>query len=99
MNINKAPQALNQTYIDFFPADSLGGRGKDEHACTTVSIQAGNTTHETDIRHSSSMRISPRKSLKAWLKEMGATDGDKARLYRISERQYRTEYLGNSAQS
>ncbi|NYT79047.1 hypothetical protein H0A71_18825 [Alcaligenaceae bacterium] len=80
--------------IDFFPADSLGGRGKDEHASATVSIQAGNITQETDIRHSSSVRISPRKSFKAWLKEIGATDGDKARLYRISERQYRIEYPG-----
>lgn len=85
--------------VAFFPSDVLGGRGKDEHASSTVSIQAGGVTHETDIRHSSSVRISPRKSFKAWLKAVGAAEGDNARLHRISERQYRIEYLGSSPQA
>lgn len=79
----------------FFPSDSLGGRGKDEHASAIITIEAGNVSLETDVRHSSSLRISPRKSFKTWLKDMEANDGDRARLHRISERVYRIEFLGS----
>lgn len=78
----------------FFPADALGGRGKTEHASGKIQIEVHGEMIETDIRESNSARISPRKSVKSWLKSVGATKGAKARLHRVSDRQYAIEYLG-----
>ena len=78
----------------FFPEDAIGARGKDEHAPATVTIEVNGEVIETDIRDVSSARLSPRKSVKSWLKNLKATDGAVARLHRIGERQYKLEYLG-----
>ena len=78
----------------FFPEDCIGGRSASEHAPGKVSIDVGGKVEETDIRVSSSTRISPRKGVKKWLESVGAKDGDKAKLHRISDREYRLEYVG-----
>ena len=78
----------------FFPSDTIGGRGEDEHARATVSIEAAGEASETDIRISSSTRISPRKSFRNWLRSVGAHDGAQARLHRLADRRYKLEYLG-----
>ncbi len=79
---------------DFFPAESIGGRGAHEHAATQVHIDAAGDLIETDIRISSAVRISPRKSFRAWLRSQQAVDGGKARLHLVSEGSYKLEYLG-----
>ncbi|MFN3957000.1 MAG: hypothetical protein ACK4Q6_05715 [Tepidimonas ignava] len=85
---------FDAAHTTFFPPDVMGGRGAQEHAASTVRIEAGGETHETDIRVSSSVRISPRKSFKRWLAAARAVEGGKARLHRIAERHYKLEYLG-----
>lgn len=85
---------FSSAHTNFFPTDALGGRGKDNHAPNTIHIDAAGTEVETDIRHSSAVRISPRKSFKLWLRSNNATNGTKGRLYRLGERQYRLQYLG-----
>ena len=78
----------------FFPEDCFGGRSASEHAEGKITIDVAGERHETDIRVSSATRISPRKSVKKWLQAVEAKDGDKAKLHRISEREYRLEYVG-----
>jgi hypothetical protein len=78
----------------FFPADALGGRGKAEHASGKIQIEVYGEMIETDIRESSSARISPRNSVKSGLKSVGATNGANARLHPVNDRQYALEYLG-----
>lgn len=85
---------LEAIHTGFFPPDAVGGRGKKELAPTTVCIDANGDFHDTDLRVSSSVRISPRKSFKKWLAAVRAVSGDTARLHRVTERQYRLEYLG-----
>lgn len=85
---------FSSVHTDFFPADVIGGRGKNEHASNSVHIEAAGEIIETDIRRSSAVRISPRKSFKFWLQATKATNGAKACLYRLSERQYRLQYRG-----
>ena len=81
-------------YQDFFPADCFGGRGAGQHVEGAVTIDAGGEKYEGNIRISSGQRISPRKSVKKWLQSVGAKHGDKAKLHRISELEYRLEYVG-----
>ena len=78
----------------FFPSDVIGGRGEEEHARATVTIEAAGEAFDTDVRISSSARISPRKSFRNWLRSVGARDGAQARLHRLADRRYRLEYLG-----
>lgn len=85
---------FDAAHTNFFPSDVMGGRGAQEHAVATVRIEGGGDTHDTDMRVSSSVRISPRKSFTKWLAAVRAVEGGKARLHRISERHYKLEYLG-----
>jgi len=79
---------------NFFPDDAIGGRGSKEHAASTVVIDAAGELIETDIPISSSVRLSPRKSFCQWMRAQQAAQGGKARLYPVSERDCRLEYLG-----
>lgn len=81
-------------FQDFFPTDIIGGRGGDEHATGKVTFDAAGEVVETDIRMSSSTRLSPRKSFRHWIRSQQAAEGGKARLHRVSERSYLIEYLG-----
>ena len=56
-----------------------------------VTIEAGANTHETDIRASSSVTLSPRSSFKAYLKSVDAQVGAEFRLIEIGPRRYRLE--------
>ncbi|MEO8298468.1 MAG: hypothetical protein ABI574_11740 [Burkholderiales bacterium] len=81
-------------HINFFPSDAVGGRGATEHAAGKIHIAASGVEVETDIRQSSTIRISPRKSFKNWLNLVCAINGGTARLHRIAERYYTLEYIG-----
>ena len=85
---------FESAHTAFFPADTLGGRGANEHAAGTIGIEVAGETAETDIRISSSSRISPRKSFKTWLRSIGAFDGARGRLHKTADRRYKLEYLG-----
>jgi hypothetical protein len=85
---------FDTTHTNFFPSDAMGGRGAQEHALNAVRIEADDGVHDTDLRVSSKIRISPRKSFKKWLASVKAASGSKARLHRVSERHYRLEFLG-----
>ncbi|MEI6722552.1 MAG: hypothetical protein WCO67_17450 [Betaproteobacteria bacterium] len=76
----------------FFPADSFGDRAKGKRGLP-LSIQAGTETFSTDIRTSSSVRISPRHSFAAFLESSKAAEGMKVRLHRLAPREFRLELL------
>ena len=80
-------------HVTFFPTDAIGGRGGNEYASGMVTIEAADRTVDTDIRQSSTERVSPRKSFKIWMTSVGAVDGGTARLHRVSDRQSKLEYL------
>jgi hypothetical protein len=75
----------------FFPADSLGDRARDGHKGQSVRFIAGTRVHDTDIRVSSGRRLSPRASFGAYLKAIRATEGERLRVTRTAEREYRVE--------
>lgn len=85
---------FDAAHQSFFPSDALGGRSGADKAPGHVSIEIDGVCFDTDIRLSSSVRISPRKSFKTWLAAVKAHDGAKARLYRASDRHYKLEYIG-----
>jgi len=85
---------FENTRSDFFPSDAIGGRGANEHAKSNITIDTAGESVLTDIRVSSAVRLSPRKSFKNWLHSQQATADGKARLYCVSERSYKLEYLG-----
>jgi hypothetical protein len=85
---------FDQAHKSFFPSDVIGGRGASERAMGQISIDADGECFDTDIRLSSSVRISPRTSFKRWLASVRAHDGAKVRLHRVADRQYKLEYLG-----
>jgi len=85
---------FDTAHTNFFPSDAMGGRGAQEHALNTVRIEADGAVNDTDLRVSSAIRISPRKSFKKWLASVNAASGSKGRLHRVSERHYRLEFLG-----
>ena len=78
----------------FFPSDAVGGRGADEHAPSKVNIVAGADAIDTDIRQSSAVRLSPRRSFKQWLRSVGAVAGGTAQLVRTAEHSYSLQYKG-----
>lgn len=81
------------TDLIFFPSDSLGDREGDGHKGNVVTFQIGDTEIESDIRVSSSVRISPRKSFRAYLNKVNAKTGDKLKITRMSDRYYIVEYI------
>lgn len=78
----------------FFPEDAVGGRGADEHAPMTVCILAGGEFVDTDIRVSSAVRLSPRKSFRQWLRSVRAVAGGTTQLVRTADRTYGLQYKG-----
>jgi len=97
--ITQSSIANGRLYFDavhqlFFPSDALGGRAATAKARGQICIEANEESFDTDIRLSSSVRISPRTSFKRWLASVRAHDGAKARLHRVADRQYKLEYLG-----
>ncbi len=78
----------------FFPTDVLGGRGSADLAQVAVCIVAGDDAVQTDIRVSSTVRLSPRKSFRLWLRSVQAVAGGSARLHKTAEREYRLQYIG-----
>jgi len=80
--------------IKFFPSDSFGDRERGKHKGKPVLFDFGDNNIETDIRISSSTRISPRSSFASFLKSVGAKEGEFLRVTRTSEREYSVEYLG-----
>ena len=85
---------FSSTDCDFFPKDSFGDREGDAGEGKPVEFIAGGETYDTDIRVSSSIRLSPRKSFASFLKLVCAVKGATLRITRISERQYTVDYLG-----
>ena len=85
---------FDAVHQSFFPSDALGGRAAAAKAQGQICIEANEESFDTDIRLSSSVRISPRTSFKRWLASVRAHDGAKARLHRVADRQYKLEYLG-----
>ena len=79
---------------DFFPTDAIGGRSADEHTVNKIVIDAAGQEIETDIRFSSSVRLSPRKSFRQWMRSQRVAEGGRARLHRVSSQSFRLEYLG-----
>lgn len=85
---------FDAAHTSFFTTDVIGGRGAREHALANVRIDAAGETYDTDMRFSSSVRISPRKSFKRWLAAVRVVEGGQARLSRIAEDHFKLEYLG-----
>lgn len=81
-------------HTSFFPSDVIGGRGANELAPAQIAIDAAGQNVATDIRISSNVRISPRKSFRAWMRSQHAIAGGKARLHYVDKRNYKLEYLG-----
>ena len=79
------------TDVNFFPADSLADRKGDGHKGATVTLVTGNLRIETDIRISSSTRLSPRKTFASYLKSLSATAGMRLIVTRLNEREYLVE--------
>lgn len=78
---------------NFFPADAIGGLSADQHALGKIVIEAAGQIVETDIRYSSSVRLSPRKSFRQWMRSQQAVEGGRARLHRVTDRDFKLEYL------
>ena len=81
------------SHTSFFPSDVIGGRGSNEYAPAQISIDAAGKKINTDIRISSSVRISPRKSFRSWMRSEQVVAGGKARLHSIDKRNYIPEFL------
>jgi len=76
-----------------FPADSLGTRNEGDTG-TSVFLEYGTHRSETDIRVKSAKTISPRKRFGAWLnEELNARVGDRIRIERIGDRQYKLSHI------
>lgn len=80
--------------LNFFPDDATGGRSGDELAINKIVIHAAGQVIETDIRFSSNVRLSPRKSFRKWMRSQQVLEGGRARLHRVADRSYNLEYLG-----
>ena len=93
-SINNGRLYFENVPKDFFPADAIGGRSEGEHAPATVRIVAGSESFDTDIRVSSAIRLSPRRSFKLWLRAVKAADGGTAQLVLMGDRTYRLDYKG-----
>ena len=79
---------------NFFPADAIGGRSREEHANNMVVFNAAGQVIETDIRFNSGQRLSPRKSFKKWMHSQQVLEGGMARLHQVTDRSFKLEYLG-----
>lgn len=82
---------FSASLTNFFPSDSLGGRGVGGATGKLLTIVAGADEIETDIRLSSGQRISPRASFARWLKMARAGEGDRVRIVRLSDRRFQLE--------
>lgn len=78
----------------FFPADSFGDRLRTGGRGVPVQFVAGGDVFESDIRDISTVRISPRKSFAIFLKSVRAEAGKMLRITKISNREFRIDYLG-----
>lgn len=79
--------------IKFFPSNSLADREKDGHKGMLVKFIGDDFVAETDIRINSSKTLSPRKTFKPYLQKMKANEGSKLGIERISEREYKIQYI------
>ena len=79
--------------IKFFPADSYGDRETTGLKGKTISFHVGGKILETDIRISSGKRISPRKSMAFFFRQIGAKAGATLKITTYSEREYLVEYI------
>lgn len=77
----------------FFPSDSIGDRGSSGVKGRAIKFIAGGETYSTDIRRSSSVRLSPRRSFGQFLKSVRAEEGGRLRIERVDSRTYRIEYI------
>lgn len=80
--------------IKFFPPDSHSDRSPTGHVGKPVTFRVGGRLLESDIRMSSGVRISPRKSLSFFLRQVKAREGGKLKFTRTDDRVYDVEYLG-----
>lgn len=78
--------------VKFFPSDSFADRERTGHKGNPVTFSAGRRLLETDIRVLSSNRISPRKSLAFFIRQVRAKAGGTFRVTRIAPREYLIEY-------
>jgi hypothetical protein len=80
---------------EFFPGDSFGDRGRNSSRGTPVEfVTTGGWCCLTDVRVSSGVRLSPRRSFMPFITAARAREGARLRVTRVSERQYQVEYLG-----
>lgn len=80
--------------VTFFPPDSHADRASSGHAGKPVTFRLGGRLIESDIRMSSSVRISPRMSFAFFLRQVKACEGGKLKFIRTEDRLYDVEYLG-----
>lgn len=80
--------------VTFFPPDSHADRSPSGHVGKPVIFRLGGRLIESDIRMSSGVRISPRKSLAFFLRQVKARVGGKLKFIRTDDRLYDVEYLG-----
>ena len=79
--------------VKFFPPQSMGDREGIGHKGQPVTFFAGDIQISSDIRISSSVRISPRTTFAPYLKSVNAKCGDKLRVTRMSDCEYRIDHL------
>lgn len=91
--INHGRIYFSTTDVLFFPSDSYGDRKRDGNKGVPVTFSGAGFTFETYIRISSGRRLSPQKSFASYLKGVGASEGGRLRITRITERKYGLEYL------
>lgn len=101
VTINQSSIDNGRIYIDavhkpLFGNLRLGARSKDSLG-DIVTIEAGGTNYETDIRESSAVRLSPRSSFKGYLAAVKAVEGDHFQLTELAPRRYRLEPAGRKA--
>lgn len=79
--------------VKFFPPQSLAAREANGHKGQPVVFIAGSLRIQSDIRVSSSVRVSPRSTFAPYLKSVKAKTGDKLRVTRVSEGEYRVDHI------
>ena len=81
-----------------FPKDSFGDRAGSDNGGEvgkSVTFLAGTFTFTTDIRKSSSTRLSPRKTFAPYLKSIHAKTGDRLFISRVDDRIYLIKHFSS----
>ena len=78
----------------FFPSDSFGDRAGGGHKGQPVTFVDDLFTLETDIRVSSGLRFSPRRSFNKYFTKVTAMQGALLRVVRTDDRLYQMSYVG-----